>query len=162
MLINKALIKYGYSNFSLEILEYCESSLVVTREQYYIDLLKPEYNILKVAGSPLGYKHTEESRSKMGGKKSPEHLEKILSNLRKINLEGFSPEVRARITQGIVDFNIKTKGKKVVFTNIETPEVLTFVSIRDAALKMDISRRQINKYILSKEPWGKYKISFID
>ena len=38
MLINKALIKYGYSNFSLEILEYCEPSLVVTREQYYIDL----------------------------------------------------------------------------------------------------------------------------
>jgi hypothetical protein len=27
---------------------------------------------------------------------------------------------------------------------------------------LDISRRQINKYILSKEPWGKYKISFID
>jgi group I intron endonuclease len=141
MLINKALIKYGYSNFSLEILEYCEPSRVVTREQYYIDLLKPEYNILKVAGSSWGYKHTEESRSKMGGIRSPEHLDKILSNLRKINLEGFSPEVRARITQGIVNFNIKTKGKKVVFINIETPEVLTFVSIRDAALKMDISRR---------------------
>jgi group I intron endonuclease len=62
MLINKALIKYGYSNFSLEILEYCEPSRVVTREQYYIDLLKPEYNILKVAGSSWGYKHTEESR----------------------------------------------------------------------------------------------------
>jgi group I intron endonuclease len=152
MLINKALIKYGYSNFSLEILEYCEPSRVVTREQYYIDLLKPEYNILKVAGSSLGYKHTEESRSKMGGIISPEHLDKILSNLSKINLEGFSPEVRVRITQGIVNFNIKTKGKKVVFINIETPEVLTFVSIRDAALKMDISRRQINKYILSKEP----------
>jgi group I intron endonuclease len=123
MLINKALIKYGYSNFSLEIIEYCEPSLVVTREQYYIDLLKPEYNILKVAGSSLGYKHTEESRSKMGGIRSPEHLDKILSNLRKINLEGFSPEVRARITQGIVNFNIKTKakGKKVVFINIETP-----------------------------------------
>ena len=74
----------------------------------------------------MGYKHTEESRYKVGGKKSPEHLENFLSNLRKINLEGFSPEVRVRITQGIVDFNIKTKGKKVVFTNIETPEVLTF------------------------------------
>lgn len=47
MLINKALIKYDYSNFSLEIIEYCEPSLVVTREQYYIDLLKPEYNIFK-------------------------------------------------------------------------------------------------------------------
>jgi group I intron endonuclease len=84
MLINKALIKYGYSNFSLDILGYCELCLVVTREQYYIDLLKPEYNILKVAGSSWGYKHTEGSRSFMRGTKSPEHLEKIISNLTKI------------------------------------------------------------------------------
>ena len=161
MLINKALIKYGYYNFSIEILEYCYPSLAISREQYYIDLLKPKYNILKVAGSPLGYKHTEESRSKMGGIRSPEHLEKIISNLKKINTQGFSPEVRTRITQGSVNFNIKTKGKKVIFSNIETEEVLTFVSMRDAALKMSISRHTINKHVLSKEPWGKYIISFI-
>jgi group I intron endonuclease len=38
-----ALKKYGYSRFSLEILEYCEPSEVVTREQYYLDKLNPEY-----------------------------------------------------------------------------------------------------------------------
>jgi hypothetical protein len=27
---------------------------VLVREQYYLDLLKPEYNILSVAGSPKG------------------------------------------------------------------------------------------------------------
>lgn len=41
MLVNKALIKYGYSNFKLEILEYCEISNTVNREQYYLDLIKP-------------------------------------------------------------------------------------------------------------------------
>ena len=51
MLINKALVKYGYSNFSLEILEYCDPALAISREQYYIDLLKPIYNLAKVAGS---------------------------------------------------------------------------------------------------------------
>jgi hypothetical protein len=30
-----------------------------------LDLLKPEYNILKVAGSTLGFKYTEKSRTKM-------------------------------------------------------------------------------------------------
>lgn len=55
MLINKALVKYGYSNFSLEILEYCDPALAISREQYYIDLLKPIYNLAKVAGSTLGY-----------------------------------------------------------------------------------------------------------
>ena len=51
MNINKALLKYGYSGFQLEILEYCEPSDVIDREQYYIDLLVPECNILKITGS---------------------------------------------------------------------------------------------------------------
>jgi len=64
-LIARALIKYGYSNFQLEILEYCEPSNCIDREQYYIDLLKPEYNILKTAGSKLGSKHSVETRNKI-------------------------------------------------------------------------------------------------
>lgn len=64
-LICRALFKYGYSSFRLEILEYCDPSSIIEREQYYIDLLKPEYNILQVAGSLFGYKHTPESLEKM-------------------------------------------------------------------------------------------------
>jgi group I intron endonuclease len=45
IIIYRALLKYGHSNFSLDILEYCESSILMEREQYYIDFLKPEYNI---------------------------------------------------------------------------------------------------------------------
>ena len=52
--VYKALLKYGYSNFRLEILEYCEAKDAIKREQYYIDLLKPTYNICKIAGSSLG------------------------------------------------------------------------------------------------------------
>lgn len=42
MLINRALIKYGYSNFSLEILEYCKPEDRFERETYYLGLLDPE------------------------------------------------------------------------------------------------------------------------
>jgi group I intron endonuclease len=70
MVINKALLKHDISNFSLEILEYCEPENAVSREQYYIDLLNPEYNILKIAGSSLGFKHSDESRAKMSAPKS--------------------------------------------------------------------------------------------
>lgn len=63
--ICRALLKYGYSKFKLDILEYCEPSVLIEREQYYIDTLNPEYNILKVAGSLFGYKHTIESLQKM-------------------------------------------------------------------------------------------------
>ena len=65
MLISKALIKYGYSNFTLEILEYCDRKDVLVREQYYLDLCKPEYNILTKAGSSEGYTHNEDTLKKM-------------------------------------------------------------------------------------------------
>ena len=65
MPINRALTKYGYSNFSLEILEYCTPFEAITKEQYYLNLLNPEYNILKIAGSTLGFKQSEETKVKI-------------------------------------------------------------------------------------------------
>ena len=63
--IYSALIKYGYSNFTLEIIEYCDKIKVIEREQFYIDLLCPKYNLLRVAGSRLGTKHSDDTREKM-------------------------------------------------------------------------------------------------
>jgi group I intron endonuclease len=60
-MIHDALVKYGYSKFTLEILEYCDASSVLEREQYYLDTLNPKYNILKIAGSLTGFKHSDES-----------------------------------------------------------------------------------------------------
>nr|YP_010233341.1 NADH dehydrogenase subunit 4 [Auricularia heimuer]QSX43106.1 NADH dehydrogenase subunit 4 [Auricularia heimuer] len=75
MPIYKALLKHGHSNFSLEVLEYCEQAQCMEREQYSIDLLKPDYNILQTAGSLLGFKHSKESLSKISraltGEKNP-------------------------------------------------------------------------------------------
>lgn len=45
MNINKALLKYGYSNFKFEILEFCSRESTIEREDYYFHKLKPEYNI---------------------------------------------------------------------------------------------------------------------
>lgn len=47
IIIQRALLKYGYSNFTLDILEYCELDVLIAREEYYINLLEPEYNIKK-------------------------------------------------------------------------------------------------------------------
>jgi GIY-YIG catalytic domain len=64
-IISRALIKYGYYNFSITILEYCEKSNLLVREQYYLDNLNPQYNILKIAGSSLNSKHIENIKLKM-------------------------------------------------------------------------------------------------
>lgn len=66
MVISRALAKHGHLNFSVGILEYCQPDVRIERENYYFGLLKPEYNVLKVAGSPpIIQVHTTSTRLKM-------------------------------------------------------------------------------------------------
>jgi ferredoxin-fold anticodon binding domain-containing protein len=64
----------------LEILEYCDRSIVINREQYYLDKYEPEYNILTKAGSSLGFKHSEQTLSMFRSRKLSGEA---LSNLKK-------------------------------------------------------------------------------
>lgn len=64
-IIYRALLKNGYSNFRLEILEYCDKNLTIVKEQYFIDLLKPEYNLCLKAVSSLGRITREDTRLKL-------------------------------------------------------------------------------------------------
>ena len=45
-MIYKALIKYGYSNFKLGILEYYSLSIFMSRELYYLNNLNSILNML--------------------------------------------------------------------------------------------------------------------
>ena len=60
-ILYRAILKYGLESFKVEILEYCSVGDLLNREQYYLDLLLPQYNILKTAGSLKGFKHSEAS-----------------------------------------------------------------------------------------------------
>jgi group I intron endonuclease len=71
------------------MLEYCLPENAISREQYYIDLLKPNYNLNSVAGSRLGSTHSEESKLKMSNSaKGRKHTEdtKNLFSLAKIGI----------------------------------------------------------------------------
>jgi len=112
-MIYKALIKYGYLSFKLDILEYCDASILIKREQYYLDNLNPMYNILKSAGSLLdkGFKHNKATievicASKLGHN----HRE----------------ETKLKIAVGNV------KALPVLVINIKG-EVIEFISIRKAS-----------------------------
>jgi group I intron endonuclease len=65
MQICRALLKHDYSNFSLTILEYCSPEKCVEREDHYFCSLPHEYNILPKAGSSLGHKHFDETKTKI-------------------------------------------------------------------------------------------------
>jgi predicted DNA-binding protein (UPF0251 family) len=79
-----------------------------------------------------------------------------------LNARSFTLEQRAKISAGMAKFNVLTKSKKLVFTNVETQEIIKFVSFRDAADKMKISRNTIKKHLNSEELYGKYKITLVD
>jgi hypothetical protein len=88
MRICQTLLKHGYSNFSLQILEYCDPSECIKKETHYSEKLKPEYNTQLFPSTPmLGVKHREESIAKL--KKSLTGLSK--SDSHKLNLSLADP-----------------------------------------------------------------------
>lgn len=56
-LIYRSILKYDYIHFDLIILKYCNTNELLYWEQYFIDKIIPEYNILKKVRSNLRFKH---------------------------------------------------------------------------------------------------------
>jgi group I intron endonuclease len=88
--ISRSIMKYGHDNFSVLILELIESNEnlkkdLLNREQFYLDLLKPTLNINPIAGSSLGYQHSEETKQLLSslrmGKSLSEETKQLLSQL---------------------------------------------------------------------------------
>lgn len=67
--LKRAALKYGINNFQFFKLENLGSSLskklLIEREQYYIDILKPEYNLLPNAYSHFGARRTQQCKDKI-------------------------------------------------------------------------------------------------
>jgi len=67
ILLQRAINKYNLEDFIFIVFEYCEAEQLISREQFYFNELKPEFNILHVAGSVLGYSYPPESPPVGGG-----------------------------------------------------------------------------------------------
>jgi hypothetical protein len=121
----------------LEILEYCESKDTIKREQYYLDILKPEYNVLKIAGSPLGSKHTAETKAKMR-----------TAALGRV----FSSETLAKMAAA--------QGTKIVVTDITSNTTVEYVSLSQAAKALNSNHVTLSRYLKNQKLFqGKYKLT---
>jgi hypothetical protein len=127
--IYSALLKHGYSNFSLTILEYCEPEKCIERENYYLCSLPHEYNILPKAGSSLGHKHSDKTKKIMSdvkkGENNPNYGKKV--------------EGSGKPSQAIEVIDIKN--------NITT----SYDSMREAARALNIHNSVINMYFLNNQ-----------
>jgi group I intron endonuclease len=137
MLISFALLKYKRDNFTLHILEYCSIENVLTREQFYLDSLKPSYNILKVAGSSLGYTHTEASLLKISKRTVSD------ATLAKMKTRTQTNETKDKIR--------KSLGIPVQITNVHTKEIAIYPSKLEAGLAIGVSDQTIGRYIRSEK-----------
>lgn len=68
--LQNAINKYSLEDFIFIILEYYEPEKLISQEQFYFNIIKPDYNINLIAGSRLGSMHSEESIAKMSEAKS--------------------------------------------------------------------------------------------
>jgi group I intron endonuclease len=160
-IIYSALIKHGYDNFSLDILEFCVIDVLVKREQYYIDLLKPKYNILKAANSRLGSKHTFETKNLMSikqkGVNNPsfgkicrdETRIKISESLKSSVLFQNSLKLRPkfRTDETKLKMSLRTKGVKVKVFDSENNLIKEFPTMISVALHFNIDSRTVGKYL---------------
>jgi group I intron endonuclease len=154
--IHNALVHHGHSAFSLTILEYINvtnlaedqiKNCLIQREQYYIDFIKPEYNILRVAGSLLGFKHSADTILKFKnriGEKNP-MFNKIHSAETKLAMsqiqvgKSLSEETRLRLSL--------TNSRKVFIFTKSKKIIKDFKSYSEAAEYLNCSTRTLSRYM---------------
>jgi group I intron endonuclease len=125
-ILQRAIDKYGIENFDFEVVEFVHGLLKLKeREQYYLDTIKPRYNISPSAENNRGWIASEETRKKqslrhkelwkdpvhrinmlrgvraatakiLGTHPSSEHLAKVTAANRR-NLA--NPEVKAKLSE---------------------------------------------------------------
>lgn len=133
MPIHVALLKYGYQNFTLTILEICDRDSLMSREKHFFEVYSPEYNILKFPGSPSrgsGWKHSEAA----------------IENMRKATNKTYeSLEIKAKLSKA------QSSGIEVEVVDLETNASNTYHAIKAAARALGIDRRYIENYIYLKQ-----------
>jgi group I intron endonuclease len=113
-IINRALLKYGHENFSLILLKLIENQNdqdLKKLEQYYLNLLKPKYNILTKAYTSLGFKfnHSEAAKLKISQFRKNRMLSEDQKSKISNSLKGrvLSESTKIKISQSMKNKKIK-------------------------------------------------------
>jgi group I intron endonuclease len=148
--LQKAWNKYGEQNFVYEILENCDKSILLDREEHWIEKLKSHvsengYNMCKIPRvSRLGFKASFETILKMkkslGGKNHPmwgKHLKK---------------ETVQKIKDLQTGISKPTSGKRKTFTVISPDEkIIEFTGLRRFCREHNINHSMLWRVLSGKQ-----------
>lgn len=142
--------KYGKNDLVFEIIIKCDTDSTIKTEQTFIDLYKPWFNILHTAGSPSGYRHSNETKIKMGniqrGRRHTEETRRKISNANKGENNfnwGKHPSAKTKEKQLIHLLNNKYAGHLVI--NLETG--IFYDSICEASRSTNIKACTLWSYL---------------
>ncbi len=154
--------KYGPNNFVYLVLQYCDKleEVCLGLEQHFLDFHKPQYNILKLAGSSQGFKHSPETIARLkishAGKLHPRFNSKV-SKEQKI-LTSLS------LKKHFAEYGHHNKGKKgnlspqygiggkITMMKSEYGEEVSFPSINSARLHFRVRFSTISSNVNTNLP----------
>ena len=160
-LLYETILKYGWINFQLGVLEYIDLSqiadskdkklIILDKEQYYLNILNPFLNLYKKANSSLGAKRSpnfsiKASKIRRGkGKKWNMYTQKITKLV--------TPETKNKISLNNQGIYVKVFDK---FNNF----LFEFSSLRSTAKFFGVDPKTINNIYKTGRSFDEYNYKF--
>lgn len=115
--------KYGREAFEFELLEECSKDVLLEREQFYYDLLKPYYNKVRPAENNFQHKEIFEK-----AKKNSNTEELVQIRKEKFNSPEYK-EMFRKLHKGIM--------KPIIMTDLEGNKIAEFESLQECSRWLD-------------------------
>jgi group I intron endonuclease len=171
--LQNAIAKYGLKNFTVSVVENCNSQVLLEREQHYLDILftlpdNLRYNFARFAEASFkGLTHSEETRAKLseansgannpmygrtgalspmyGKTHTPETLAKMSDSQNLVDRSGANNPMFGKVAANAMTINVYSLDNKLV---------RSFPSQVAAAKWIGVSNITVSNYIKSGKVWN--------
>lgn len=160
LLFYNSVLEYGWRNFKFGILEHINLSnvdskdiknIILKREQYYLNIINPSLNLCKIAGSPLGLKHSFTfSKNLSEAKRGRKNI------INKLNIT----KPKHITSQTILKLSSRSQGIKVKLFDSLNNFIKEFPTMTDAAKYTGVSNKTLRRTLNTGISYDGYTYMF--